>query len=228
MCIRDRSNTHHEYVVPRSIPITVPTSFLSASFFLSSAPTTSKLLAKAKAQIVQIAFILKISSKPFLQTFSSFPFRGNYKIFLTSRAPDGWYFARLHAWRSLIGRSSAPVGCLWLVHAYFHAYSFITSIGRTRMSCHTHSSPAFSCNSLPVVIWPLKKNFYLVGKHLLMFLKKCIYVIKSFRFNFSNSQRVLYYNADTLFRLRAFTDSGSYIRVSAQPSDNVGASLGRL
>ena len=53
--------TYQEYVVPRSIPITVPTSFLSAfSSFLSSPLTRSKLLAKARAQNVQIDFIMKI------------------------------------------------------------------------------------------------------------------------------------------------------------------------
>ena len=147
-----QSHTHHEYVVPRSIPITVPTSFLSASFFLSSAPTTSKLLAKAKAQIVQIAFIVKISPKPFLQTFSDFPFRGKLQNIHDKHSP-----------RWLIFRSSPRVEvadwtiiCLlaasdWSTHTSTHIISSF-SIGRTRMSCHTLSSPAFSCKLLPVVM----------------------------------------------------------------------------
>lgn len=88
-----QSHTHHEYVVPRSIPITVPTSFLStfSSFFLSSALARNKLLANAKAQIVQIAFIVKISPKTFCTKLLARTFlpRDNYKNFMTSLAPDG-------------------------------------------------------------------------------------------------------------------------------------------
>lgn len=125
--------TYQEYVVPRSIPITVPTSFLSAfSSFLSSPLTRSKLLAKARAQNVQIDFIMKIC--PIISYKIPVTISTNKKTtakFLMRSSWAGWYFARYHACSSLIGQTSPrwPI----LIGPRCTISSF--SLGFSRMSC---------------------------------------------------------------------------------------------